>query len=208
MIKDIKDKFEKVKGIQTIESVMTLLDINRTKAIKFISLLRKKGYVKTKRLSNNRRVYDISLQNRLGGKSYIDVLNENSPVKLRVSEPLMIYGKKITCEGTLVSSIKSKSFRQILSSLALFKEIHDWPLLYKLSKAENIERQVGALYDLSRNIIKTRKMSLRFRNLSLPKKNDKYIYLIEGLNSKDFNEIEKRWKVYIPFSWADLEDYK
>ena len=75
MRKDVQSKLWKIQGVQTIESVMTLLDIDRVKAIKLLSLLRKKGYVKTKRLSNNRRVYDISLENRLGGKNYVDVLN-------------------------------------------------------------------------------------------------------------------------------------
>ena len=120
----------------------------------------------------------------------------------------MVYGKEISLEEALVYAIKSRSFRQILSSIALFKKIDNWPLLYRLSKAENIERQVGVLYDLSRKIMKTRKMSQRFRNLALPKRDTKYCYIIGRLDSRDFKDIEKKWKVHIPFNMADLEDYR
>lgn len=208
MRKDVKYKFEKIEGVHTVESVMTLLDIDRIKAVKLLSLLRKKGYIKTKRLSNNKRVYDISIKNKLGGISYIDVLNKNSPIKIRDNESYTIYGKEISLEEALIFAIKKKSFRQILASLALFKKINNWPLLYKLSKTENLERQIGALYDLSRKIMKTRKMSQRFKNLVLPKKNAEYLYIIKGLNSRDFKDIEKKWKIYIPFNIIDLEDYK
>ncbi|MFA5019823.1 MAG: hypothetical protein WC533_01850 [Candidatus Pacearchaeota archaeon] len=208
MRKDVKSKLEKIEGVQTIESVITLLDIDRIKAVKLLSLLRKKGYVKTKRLSSNKRVYEISFENRLGGMSYIDILNKNSPVKIRETESHRIYGKEISLEEVLVFALKSRSFRKILASLALFKKINDWPLLYRLSKAENLQRQVGALYDVSRKIMRTRKMSQRFNNLTLPKKGAGYIYIIEGLNSRDFKEIEKKWMVHIPFNYADLEDHK
>ena len=51
-------------------------------------------------------------------------------------------------------------------------------------------------------------MSKRFRRLTTPKKNDKYLFVIKGFNSDDFEEIEKKWKVYIPLNRADLEEYK
>jgi len=199
---------EKVKGIHTPESIIALLNVNKIRAIKIISRLRKKGYVKTKRLSNNKRVYDISFQNRIGGKTYYDTLNENSPVKLIVRESPTLYGKEPSPEETLVFALKTKSLRTILSSLALFKKINNWPSLYQLSKPENLQREIGALYELSRLFMKTRKMSKRFENMALPKKNDDYLEIIPGLQSENFKEIEKKWKVHIPFNKADLEDYK
>ena len=109
---------------------------------------------------------------------------------------------------TLVYAIKTKSLRVILASLALFKKIHDWNELYTLSKKNHVERQAGVLYDLARTIIRTRKMAKRFLNKSIPRKYDKYVYIIENLSSKDFKEIENKWKVYLPFNKDDLEDYK
>jgi len=44
-------------------------------------------------------------------------------------------------------------------------------------------------------------------NLSLPEKNDKYKYLKEGFKSASFQNIEKKWKVYIPLNIGDLEEY-
>ena len=208
MRKVLKDKLERIKGVHSLESVMTLLDVNRVGAIKTLSALRKKGYVKTKRLSNNKRVYDISFENRLGGVSYINTLNNNSPIKLSGANVYRVYGKEFSPEETLILAIKSKSLRQILASLALFNQIVDWPHLYRLAKAENLERQVGALYYLSRKLMKNRKIIGKFQNLSLPKKDARYQYIIEGLNSKDFKDIEKKWKVYLPFNIADLEAYR
>lgn len=51
-------------------------------------------------------------------------------------------------------------------------------------------------------------MKVRFRNNSLPKKENKFEYIIPKLKSKDFKKIEKLWKVYLPFNKEDLEEYK
>ncbi len=198
---------KKIEGIQTIESIMSILSINRKIAIDYVSKLRKKGYVKTKRLSNNKRVYNISFENRLKGSSYYEIINQYSPIKIATSQIHLIYGKKPSLEETLVYAIKTKSLRTILASLALFKKISNWSELYNLAKENHIERQVGALYDLARKIMKTRRMTKRFRTNSLPKNND-FKYIIEGLKSKDLNEIENRWRIYLPFNKADLEAYK
>ena len=48
----------KLEGTQTIESVMEILNVDREKAIYHIFRLRKQSYVKTKRLSNNKRMYN------------------------------------------------------------------------------------------------------------------------------------------------------
>ena len=198
---------QKLKGTQTIESVMSLLSTSREKAIYYIYRLRKKGYLKTKR-QGNKRIYYISFENKLGGISYYDIINKNSPIKISGAEIYKIYGKELSLEETLVYAIKTKSLRTILASLALFRKIHNWAKLYNLSKKNHTERQVGALYDLARKIMRTRKMTKRFLNHSLPKKKDKYVYIIDNLSSDDFKEIERKWKVYLPFNNADLEGYK
>ena len=199
---------KKLEGTQTIESVKDILHVNKKMAIYYIYRLRKEGYVKTKKQSNNNRVYNISLENTLGGKSYYEIINENSPLKISTPIFYKIYGKEPSLEETLVYAIKTKSLRTILASLALFKRINNWTKLYRLAKENHIEKQVGALYDLTREIIKVRKMKVRFRNNSLPKKENKFEYIIPKLKSKDFKKIEKLWKVYLPFNKEDLEEYK
>ncbi len=196
-----------LNGNKTLEMIKTSLGTDTKKAIYLIHRLRKKGYVKTKKLANNKRLYNISIENKLGGISYVDVINNISPMKIWGVNDYKIYGRKPSVEETLVYAIKTKDIRTILASLALYKKINNWPLLYRLSKKENLQRRVGALYDIARTIIKTRKMTKRFRNLSLPKKIDKFEFIIQGFKSKNFQEIEKKWKVYIPLNTADLEDY-
>ncbi|MCK5283468.1 MAG: hypothetical protein KAK00_08745 [Nanoarchaeota archaeon] len=199
---------QKLSGIQTIESVMDILKVDKKRAIYYIHRLRRQGYIKTKRQSNNRRVYYISLENKLGGKSYYEIINQHSPIKISTPVIYKIYGKEPSLEETLIYAIKTKSFRTILASLALFKKIDNWTEVHILAKENYIERQVGALYDLARKIMKVRKMSKRFRNISLPKKEYIFRYILPELRSKDFKEIENMWKIYIPFNKEDLEEYK
>ena len=199
---------QKLVGIQTIESVMDILKINRKMTIYYLQRLRKEGYVKTRRQSNNRRVYNISLDNKLGGKSYYDIINSFSPIKISTPVIYRIYGKEPSLEETLIYAIKTKSLRTILASLALFKKINNWVELYHLAKENHIERQVGALYELARKIMKVRKMSSKFINNSLPKKRYRFEYVIPGLKSRDFTEIENVWKIYLPFNKKDLEEYQ
>ena len=199
---------EKLTGIQTIQSVMDILKVDKKKAIYYLHRLRKKGYIKTKRQSNNRRVYNISLENKLGGKSYYEIINQYSPIKIATPIIYKIYGKEPSLEETLIYAIKTKSFRTVLASLALFKRIDNWTELYNLAKENHIERQVGALYDLARKIMRVRRMVKKFRNNSLPKEGFKFGYVIPELKSKDFKEIEATWKIYLPFNMEDLEEYR
>lgn len=196
-----------LSGNKTLEMIKTSLSTDAKKAIYLIHRLRKKGYVKTKKLSDNKRLYNISIENKLGGISYVDIINSISPMKIWGVDDYRIYGKKPSIEETLVYAIKTKDIRTILASLALYKKINKWHLLYRWAKKNNLQRQVGALYDIARTIIKTRKMTKRFRNLSLPQKQDKFEFILQGFKSKDFQAIENKWKVYVPLNIADLEDY-
>lgn len=203
-----QELIQKLAGIQTIESIMDILKVTKKKAIYYLVRLRKEGYVKTRRLSNNRRVYNISIENKLGGKSYYEIINQYSPIKIATPVIYKIYGKEPTLEETLIYAIKTKSFRTILASLALFKKIENWVELYNLAKENHIERQVGALYDLARQIMRVRKMTQRFRRSTLSKEEHQFGYVIQELESKDFKEIEKVWRIYLPFNKKDLEEYK
>src|SRR3989339_1038649 len=176
-----RELLQKLAGIQTMGSVMDILKVDKRMAIYYIHSLRKDGYVKTRRQSNNRRVYNISLENKLGGKSYYEIINQYSPIKVSTPVIYRIYGKEPSLEETLIYSIKTKSLRTILASLALFKKISNWVELYNLAKENHIERQVGALYDLARQIMKVRRMTDKFRSCALPKEEYKFEYVIPKL---------------------------
>lgn len=204
----LKKLLKKLEGLQTIKSISTILNVNRKKAIYYIFRLRKAGYVKTKRLRDKTRVYNISISNKLKSTSYYDILNKYSPIKLAVPKIYKIYGKEPTLEETLIFAIKTRSFRIILASLALFRKIEDWSKLYYLAKINSLKREIGVLYDVAKKTMRVKKMTKRFRNKVLPKERDNFIYLIPELKSQDFRKIEDIWKVYIPFNKEDLEVYR
>ena len=199
---------KKLEGIQTINSVMSLLNINKKKAIYHIYRLRKQGYIKTKRTKEGIRIYNISPENRIRGVTYQEIINKCSPIKISSKSIYKIYGKTPSLEETLIYAVKTKSPRTILAALSLFRRIENWSELYKLAKKNHIERQVGALYDLARKIMKARKMTKRFRNNALPKKQYKFEYTVKCLKSRDFTDIQDTWRIFLPFNKKDLEDYK
>lgn len=203
-----EDLLKKLKGIHTVESIANLFKIKKQKAVYYIYRLRKKGYVRTKRTSTGKRVYNISFENKLNGTNPIEVINKYSPIKVLPIEDYQIYGKSLDPEEALVYAINSKNFRILLASLILFKKIKKWPYLYKLAKQNSIQRKICVLYDLTKKITRIRKMPKKFRKNCLPEKNEKYEYLIQNLKSENFKEIEKLWKIYIPFNISDLEPYK
>ena len=187
---------------------MTLLGVDRKKAIYYVRRLREQDYVKTRKRPDQTRIYSISFENKLQGVSYYDIINRHSPVKISAPNISNVYGKHPTIEETIVFAIKTGSLRTILAALALFRKIENWSELYKLGKQNRLERQIGALYDLSRLIMrKVRRMPNRFRNNALPKKGP-FEYTIPGLQSTDFKNIENVWKVHLPFNRKDLEDYR
>ncbi len=202
-----EELLNKIYGTQTINSVMILLDVNKQKAIYYIHRLRKQGYVKT-RYTNKTRIYYISKENRLKLTSYYDLINKYSPIKIAPRQDYKVYNRKISIEETLIFAVKTKNLRTILAALALFKYITDWSELYTLAKANHLERQIGALYDMTKTIMRVRRMTKTFRNHALPKKQYTFNYTIPDIKSKDFKEIENLWKIYLPFNKIDLEDYK
>lgn len=204
-----EELLERLKGIQTVDSTMERLRINSAQAIYYLYRLRKEGYVKTQYGKGKKRIYYIGRENLIGGEDYLDIINKYAPLKVVSSGERRVYGRRISIEESLVWAVRSRKLRFILASLALFRQIRDWSKLYKLAKEERIVRQVGALYDLARLYVrKIKRIPKRFRKNGLPKKGDKYVYIIDNLRGEDFLDIEKKWKVYLPFNEEDLEEYR
>jgi hypothetical protein len=197
-----------LEGVHTIRSVMAVLGVRRNRAVYFIHRLRKEGYVRTHKRSDQTRVYFISFQNKLGGRSYYDIINQYSPVKISPPSVQNVYGREPTIEETLVFALKTRSVRTILAALALFRRVRDWLALYALAKRNGLERQVGAIHGLARLVLKSiPRLPARYERYALPKKEDNMLFVVENLKSKDFLELQKKWKVWLPFNKADLEDY-
>jgi len=201
-----KAKLKALEGIQTIETIMDGLGVGREKAIYHIHRLKKSGYVKTRRMGN-KRIYYISFENKLGGQSYYEIINKNSPIKIMEPELHKVYGRNIGLEETMIFALKTKSPRTILAAISLFKKIRNWKKLYNLAKTNHLEQQIGALYDVARATIKVRRMPVRFRHNALPV-NKGFEFMIENMKSRDYKEIEELWKIYLPFNRNDLEELK
>lgn len=204
-----KELLIRLTGLQTTESIQNILKVNKEKATYYVYRLKKHGYVKTSYGSNKKRIYNINKRNILKGTTYTDIINRYGPIKLVSPRNHYIYGKEPSIEELIIFAIKKREVRYVTASLALFRKVKDWPKLYNLAKKEGLTREIAALYEVSRLVVrKVKSMPKRFKTLALPKKEDKYRYIVQDLDSSDFKTIEKKWKVYIPLNYADLEDYR
>lgn len=200
---------KQLEGVQNIESIMDKLKISRRTAINYVSLLRREGYLRNYSGGRKKRLYIIKLIKRkeIGYPDIYEIINKYSRIGLITRKEYIRYDKNLTIEEVIIEAIKTKEYRTILAVLDLFKRVKNWSLLGKLAIKEKLGRKVGALYDVARTIIKTKRMDLRTKK-TLLKSKVKTKFIIPKLRGKNFIDIEKTWKVYIPFNKSDLERYK
>ena len=68
--------------------------------------------------------------------------------------------------------------------------------------------EICVLYEVARKIVrKVKRMPKRFINLAKNNIGNKFIYIINGISSDDFKNVEKKWKVYVPLNYSDLAEY-
>ena len=196
------------EGFHTVESFSKSLDISRGTAINYLYAMRKRRLIETERGKRGKRMYRISpvTLKKIGYPGLIETINEYSSLKLE-SAIEERSDHKITPEEAIVRAIRTGDFRVVLASLELFKKIDDCWSLYRFAKENNAERFVGALYTLSRKLFRVRSADKRVLRL-LKKAKIKEKYMIPRMRSSDFKDIEKEWKVHIPFSKSDLDRLK
>ena len=218
---DIHKLASKLEGLQTINTICQTLNVKKSTAYEYVSLLKKGRYAKEyRRTSMNKRIYRIRripfkeselIMKRFkdtSKKGIFDIINENSPLKLEHPFKYRVQRKdRITIEETIIESIKTKKFRVILASLALFNKIESWTRLYYYAKIFNVQNIVGALYDLTKRFIRVKKMDLRTRN-ALLKYRTVHRVIIPNIKSPDFEDIQKLWNVDIPFRIDDIARLK
>lgn len=202
--KPLFEKAKKLEGMQTIESIMKILDISKRTAINYVSNLKKQGYIEYFSAGRKRRIYKISpIKTRFKGNlGLYETINKHSKIKINSPYKHIIHDKKLKPEKALVLALKTQDFRIILASLNLFRFVKDWKFLNKEAKKEKLQRQIGALYDLAKKFIKVRKIDRRIERSMLNAKGKKYIY--EKVKTKEFFDIAKKWRVEIPFQTQDL----
>lgn len=206
---DLVNIAKRLEGLQTIGSLAKNLGISRRTAINYVWMLRKEGFVKTVYGKRKIRMYNISplKENKFGYPGLYEFLNQNSRIKLYAPYAERIYDHKPSTEEMIVKAVKTGDLRTVLSSLALFNKIKNWPRLSQIARKEMVGRQIGALYDAAKTIIRVRHIDKKTRKALLNSKIENK-HIVKYAGTKDLRHIEKEWKVYLPFNKADLEAYK
>jgi len=204
---------KKLEGVHTLATAAKSLNVKKSTAVKMLSILRKEGFVETSGGGKKPRLYKIS-PIRIVGKEHIgiyDLINKYSKVKLWEPYKHKVIDRELSVAEAIPMALsiaaKERNFRLVLAILGLFNHVKDWSKLGYYSKKYNMARRVGALYDVTRTIIKTRKMDNRTRKVLLKGK-DKSKFIIKPHKPQYFKYIEKLWRVYIPFHISDLTRYK
>lgn len=200
---------KKLHGLQTVSTISKNLNVKKRTAINYTWKLRKNGYLTSIGGGRNIKLYRISHLKfkKREGYSLYELINKYSRVKLSAREDYIIHSKKEpTPEEVLVKTIILKEFRLMLASLELFNKIKDWSKLKKLAEKYEIERNIGALYDVARKFIRVKRMDQRTRKALLRGKGKKFLFY--KVKSKSFQDIEKKWRVFIPLNKQDMEIYE
>ena len=193
------------EGLYDIESFSRAEGIKEGTAVLYLHELRKRGFVRTTREKRGKRFYTISpiSLKTIGSKGFYEILNENSPLEIREPFVHRVYGREMKLEEVIIRAMKTGRSRIVLASLGLFRRARDWNLLYMMAKEEGMERHTGALYILSRRFFRVKRMDRRIlKRMKASPVKDKF--LIPGLKSDDFKDIEEEWGVHIPFNRADI----
>lgn len=206
---DLINIAKRLEGLQTVDSIAKNLKINRSTAINYVWMLRKKGFAETIYGKRKIRMYKISplKPNKFGYPGLYEYLNQNSKIKIYAPYLERIYDHKPTLEEMIVRAVKTGDLRTILSSLALFNKIKNWRRLSKIARKELVGRKIGALYDAARTTLRVKRMDKKTRKALLNSRIENK-HIVKYARTKNLQQIEKEWKVYLPFNKADLEAYR
>ena len=192
----------KLEGMHTVETVAEEMHIAKQSALNLLSRLKKEGHLQAEGGGKQKRIYKISMKKfRKRAEGMFDILNKYNPnFKLNPWYGHQVHGK-YTVEDALVDAVQTESFRAILASLRLFNHITDWPRLYRKAKEKNCWQKIGALYEVARLFLKTRRIAKEYSK-PLP---GRWIALTR-LRKMNFPPIAKRWHIYIPFNENDIKE--
>ncbi len=200
---------KRIEGKHTLETFMKQTSLTKKSALNLLSLLRKKGYVRTDGGGKQKRIYTISARVMQKGEGLFTILNKYSKIPL-VPPFLHIAHGPYTEENALIDAIELRDFRVLKTSVYLFGHIKDWTKLHALAKKKRIEPILGALYDFARTVTRTRRMPEHTRQALLRVRLKKKIKLIPHTHtdSLEVQAIEHMWRVVLPFSKQDQEEMR
>jgi len=161
--------------------------------------------------NSKQRYYRITIRKqRKRAPGMWDILNKYNPnFQLNPWYDHQVHMAKGTygVEETIVDAVQMNSIRIYLSTLRLFNHMKDYKKLYRLANASEDRhawRKIGAIYEVARMFFRVRPMDLRFK----AHKTNKYVQMSILKDMGCFPEIQKKWKVYIPFNEHDIWSVK
>jgi hypothetical protein len=193
-------KIELIEGKQTLKTISKKLNLTKNSAANFISKLKREGYATSIGGGKQPKIYTISLKKQTKfSKGMFDILSEETPIKLH---PYFIHKVRgnYRIEDAIIELIKLNDVRPLKGIVYLLNKVHDWNYLNSIS--EGVESKLGALYDFTRTIRKTRKMPDHIRKSLLKNKNKKMKYWLFKKEPRDF---EKVWNITIPLRGEDFD---
>jgi len=194
------EKIKLIEGKQTLETISKRLNLTKNSAANLVSKLKKQGYLKRSGGGKQPRIYTISLKTSTQLKDgMFDILNKYSPIKLIPPFIHKVRGN-YRIEDAIIDLIRLNNIRVLAGVTYLFNKIADWAYLRK--KAIGIEARLGALYDFTRTIRKTKKMPNNIKSAMLKKRPKEIDYWII---KKDPNSIEKKWNTTVPLRGEDFD---
>lgn len=200
---------KRIEGKHTLETFMKQTSLTKKSALNLLSLLRKKGHVRTEGGGKQKRIYTISSRIMQREEGLFTILNKYS--KIPVVPPFVhVAHGPYTVENALIDAIELHDFRILQASVYLFNHVKDWIKLHALAKKNHVEPIVGVLYDFARTTTKTRKMPEHIRQAFLRMRSSKNIEILPHIrsDSSQIHAIEKRWNVILPFSKQDQEEMR
>jgi len=188
-----------LEGRQTLETISAITKLKKTSSLNLISKLKKAHYLVKTGGGKQKRIYIISQRKIFPRNGMFEILNKYA--KEKIIPPFNhIAHSKYKIEDAVIDLMLLKNTRVNINIFPLFNHIKDWNYLYNLSKRKNIARNVGLFYDIARQIKKTRKMPENIYKRFLNSEN----YMPYKISGSDFKELEKKWRLKVPFNRSDL----
>lgn len=199
----------RLEGKHTLETFMKQTFLTKESALNLLSMLRKKGYVRTEGGGKQKRIYTISTKKVQEGTGLFTLLNKYSKLKVVPSFVHVAHGL-YTEENALIDAIETKDFRILQAAVYLFGHIHNWTKLHEFAKKKHLEPIVGVLYDFARTVVRTRRMPEHMRQalLRMRTKKKMKIFPHTQTDSSSIKAIEHLWNVILPFSKQDQEEMR
>lgn len=200
---------KRIEGIHKLEDLVGMLHITSASAQNLLTRLKREGYAMVW-MKGKKRLYRISARKAFLYKEngMFTIINEHNP-NFQVQEYYahIVHHNQYGPEWALVDAIQTRSFRLTLGALSLFRSIKKWQFLLMLAKKHNVCQEVGAMYDVARQVMKVRAMPKHvYSELYHHREKGERKLSFAGIRSKEFMNVSQKWHVDVPYGMIDIKE--